>query len=294
MKQKKQWEPENQAVSDELSDLIRDCHLVVTSFGRSNGPREEKRCEFTIGDCELIYITKGQMQFSDGMEHTLCQAGSLLFLCPLTEYQVDFSQSPQLEYYYLHFDITPIHQLESLRSYLFGEGGPVFHPPAELDIGSRLEVLHRAMKEKHVGYYAMTVAELICLLVILCRSRKGEEKLGDGKGPAPREMQIVNEAIGYIDSHMDRPLRVTEISKYVGVSENYLYKSFVNVVKLPPSKYILRHKVKQAEKYLKTGQYTMYDISQLLGFSSLFHFSKTFKDYFGVSPKQYMKINRLK
>ena len=56
----------------------------------------------------------------------------------------------------------------------------------------------------------------------------------------------------------------------------------------------LHRKGVEAEKYLKTGQYTMYDISQLLGFSSLFHFSKTFKDYFGVSPKQYMKINRLK
>jgi len=294
MRQKKQLEPPNHMASDELSDIIRECHLVVTSFDRWSCPSEEKCHDFTIGDCELLYVIRGKMKFTcEGVSYP-CEPGSLVFLQPLTEYQVDFSGSDALEYYYIHFDVDPIHQLERLRANLFGEKGPVFEPTELPRMGFILDTLYDAMQKKQLGYYAMTVAELIRILVVMCRSRQGENGLPMEFTPSMRELQIVNEAILYIDQHLAQPLRVTEISEHVGVSENYLYKSFVNVIKLPPSKYILQHKVKQAEKYLKSGSYSVNEIARMLGFSSLFHFSKTFKDYFGVSPKQYVKSNVLK
>ena len=51
-------------------------------------------------------------------------------------------------------------------------------------------------------------------------------------------------------------------------------------------------KVRQADEWLLTTDRTVEDIASSLGFSSLFHLSRAYKELFGVSPTQARKNRR--
>lgn len=47
-------------------------------------------------------------------------------------------------------------------------------------------------------------------------------------------------------------------------------------------------KINEAKKMMADGSMKIYEISDKLGFESSFYFSKVFKKYEGISPKEYM------
>ncbi|HAP7855034.1 TPA: helix-turn-helix domain-containing protein, partial [Enterococcus faecium] len=65
-----------------------------------------------------------------------------------------------------------------------------------------------------------------------------------------------------------------------------LRESFKNEMHITIYNYISKRKVSAAKIMLKSN-YTISEVSLGLGFSDSSHFSRVFKKYVGVSPKQY-------
>ncbi|HFN1545190.1 TPA: helix-turn-helix domain-containing protein, partial [Enterococcus faecium] len=68
--------------------------------------------------------------------------------------------------------------------------------------------------------------------------------------------------------------------------ETKLRESFKNEMHITIYNYISKRKVSAAKIMLKSN-YTISEVSLGLGFSDSSHFSRVFKKYVGVSPKQY-------
>ncbi|HCR3689144.1 TPA: helix-turn-helix domain-containing protein, partial [Enterococcus faecium] len=81
-------------------------------------------------------------------------------------------------------------------------------------------------------------------------------------------------------------ITVKEIANYFSVSETKLRESFKNEMHITIYNYISKRKVSAAKIMLKSN-YTISEVSLGLGFSDSSHFSRVFKKYVGVSPKQY-------
>ena len=56
--------------------------------------------------------------------------------------------------------------------------------------------------------------------------------------------------------------------------------------------YIRSQKLTRAKKLLKSGGYTVTEISELFGFSSVHYFSSCFKKQFGIAPGKYAQMLR--
>ena len=54
------------------------------------------------------------------------------------------------------------------------------------------------------------------------------------------------------------------------------------------SNLVLEERMKLAEHYLKNSNLKLSDISDLLGYQEISHFSKAFKRWFGISPSHYV------
>lgn len=81
-------------------------------------------------------------------------------------------------------------------------------------------------------------------------------------------------------------LNLKELADEVHVSEAHLIRLFKQQVQMPPMKYFMRLKIHTAAKMITQGM-KIKDVADFTGFYNDAHFSKQFKQYMGVPPKEY-------
>ena len=81
--------------------------------------------------------------------------------------------------------------------------------------------------------------------------------------------------------------QLNELTESVGFSDSKLQKTFKQVFGKSIYQYALYEKMLVAEKMLKSKKYSVSEVGYELGYSNLSHFTKAFKNQFGVNPKTY-------
>lgn len=74
------------------------------------------------------------------------------------------------------------------------------------------------------------------------------------------------------------------------MSSSTLFRKVKALTGISTNEFIRKIKMKHAEKLLLTGRYTISEISFKIGISSPVYFRQCFKEEFGVSPTEYLKI----
>lgn len=99
----------------------------------------------------------------------------------------------------------------------------------------------------------------------------------------------IQKTIEYVEEHLDEELNIESLAKMAALSAFYYQRLFSRLVKKPVAEYVkLRRMAKAAEVLLQKNQRIL-DIALELGFSSHEHFTRTFKDTFGMTPEEYRK-----
>ncbi len=78
--------------------------------------------------------------------------------------------------------------------------------------------------------------------------------------------------------------RMTEILK---ISRTKLYYKIKGLTGINPNTFFKMYKLNRATELLAEGKYNISEIADITGFSTLSHFSASFKKQFGVSPSEY-------
>ena len=91
----------------------------------------------------------------------------------------------------------------------------------------------------------------------------------------------------YIDANLMRKFQVGELSELLHLSRPSVNNCFKEIYGITPHKYHINSKLKLASNLLLSSQHTVGEIAILLNFSDSQHFSKSFKNYFKLSPTQY-------
>lgn len=97
--------------------------------------------------------------------------------------------------------------------------------------------------------------------------------------------------IDYIHYHLHEQISVREMSAHLGLNESYLSVLFKRETGVNISEYVIAKRMEAAENMLKYSEYSLSEISDILHFSSYSHFARTFRRYYGTSPKAYRNGN---
>ena len=95
-----------------------------------------------------------------------------------------------------------------------------------------------------------------------------------------------------IHQHAHEPIRTGQLAQALGISREYLSRTFKAVEGISLRAYIRDSKIKTAEKLLRHSERSILDISRYLGFSSQSHFTESFKAETGTTPQEYRRIFR--
>ena len=95
--------------------------------------------------------------------------------------------------------------------------------------------------------------------------------------------------ITYIDNNIGGRITLEQLASLVNYERTYFSSLFTKLFKISPIRFILRKRIERAMFLLETTNYLLKQISEELGFSDAYHFSKTFKQYTGIAPTVFRK-----
>ena len=80
---------------------------------------------------------------------------------------------------------------------------------------------------------------------------------------------------------------IAELAKMAGINQNKLQQGFKHMYKVSVNNYIRNQKMAKAREFLETTDLNITEISERIGINSKSYFSKLFRQYYGMSPKNY-------
>jgi len=97
----------------------------------------------------------------------------------------------------------------------------------------------------------------------------------------------------YIDTNLDQPLELKTIADIAHFSPFHFHRIFTFLIGETPIDYIQRLRVEKAAwKLRETDPESVTEIAYICGFGSVSLFSRTFKKYFGMTPSQFIKVEK--
>ncbi|MBQ3865744.1 MAG: helix-turn-helix domain-containing protein, partial [Clostridia bacterium] len=96
-------------------------------------------------------------------------------------------------------------------------------------------------------------------------------------------------AVRYLLEHLTEKVSVTELASMCYLSTAQFYNLFHAVYHTTPLEYRAALLYEKARSLLRTGSFTVTEISEMLGFESVSYFSRFFKKRSGASPAAYLR-----
>jgi two-component system, cell cycle response regulator len=100
--------------------------------------------------------------------------------------------------------------------------------------------------------------------------------------------QFLEKIQGIIDNNISNPdLDVEHLASQMYMSRPTLYRKIKSISNLSPNELINISRLKKGAELIKQGALKIYEISELIGYSSQTHFGRVFSKQFGMSPTEY-------
>ena len=99
--------------------------------------------------------------------------------------------------------------------------------------------------------------------------------------------EIIKKAIRYISQNFSRNLTLDEVADHVHLNSAYFSTLFKQSTGSSFKEYLNMVRIEESKRLLSNTDYSIIDISLATGFEDQSYFSKVFKKYTGLTPKQY-------
>lgn len=103
----------------------------------------------------------------------------------------------------------------------------------------------------------------------------------------------IRKMLDYIHTHFSDNISLCEISAAAGISERECLRCFRKTIQLSPIQYLLKYRIMQgANMLLDTPAGSISETAISCGFDSPSNFTKTFRRFYGCSPREYRAKHR--
>ena len=101
------------------------------------------------------------------------------------------------------------------------------------------------------------------------------------------ESSLVSSIESFIEENLTEPPSLPLICSHFSLSRTYLCRIFKAGTGTSPIDYWIDLKIREAKKLIREGNHNITQISELLGYTSIHHFTRMFKRVTGLSPTAY-------
>ncbi|MBW4617904.1 MAG: AraC family transcriptional regulator [Cyanosarcina radialis HA8281-LM2] len=100
----------------------------------------------------------------------------------------------------------------------------------------------------------------------------------------PQTLERIQLAAEILRSHLEYPPSQLALAQQVGLSKRTLQKGFQAVFGITPFAYLTRQRMQVAKELLRSGDRTVAEVANVVGYANPGQFAGTFRRQFGISP----------
>lgn len=189
------------------------------------------------------------------------------------------------EYAWVEFDGIIVNEV--LMKAGLNQDNPIYYSK-DSDLSEKIQKLLLGLSTSQEESPYKKIGQLYLLIDFITNSSspsnyvKGE-KMGDF---------YIKEISDYIERHYSEDITVEGMAEYLNLSRGYLNKLFKKYTGKSPKEFLTSYRMVKASHLLKTTQSNIKNIAESVGYTNQLHFSRAFKNYFGISPKMWRQINK--
>nr|WP_302696213.1 AraC family transcriptional regulator [uncultured Ruminococcus sp.] len=210
--------------------------------------------------------------------------GFMIFPNQITTYVAD-RQLPW-EYVWLEFDGLRVKSL--LDTIGLSLDKPVYHARNKnLREDMANEMLYISRHKDESPFHL--IGHLYLFLDYLLRSAADEQL---EHGSKLREFYI-HEALTYIEHNFQNEITIEDIAGVCGLNRTYFGKIFKEALGKTPQEFLLNYRMLKAAELLKLTSLSIGDVGLAVGYANQMHFSRAFKNNYGISPREWRYQNHV-
>ena len=241
---------------------------------------------------ELYYLRKGErVYFINGELYTV-KSGDIMIINPHDVHRTTSSSVPEFERILINFtqDFIFKHVIsKDLPLLPFKHGSRLIRFPVKVQ--ANMEQLMFEMikecEEKQQGHTFYIKSLLTKLLIQIYR----QSFQAPPKSESPMHDRISKIAT-YLNQHYQEKLTLTEVANKFYISPSYLSRTFSKITGFHFGEYLQAIRMRETRRQLIESDENILSIAEKVGYHSIAHFNKTFKEMTGISPTQFRKQNR--
>ncbi len=264
--------------------------LIHEDFGRNLNIRIDRRrilSDYTMHGhdfYELQIFLRGTTTEIVNGEKYIATRGSIIFLTPEDIHECrDFVNE---ELYNIQFEETAVSPkiLEALvqseikfvriENWVFEE-----------EMTELCKILQKRFSNAKIKEYNSRILDSILLLIL--------HDLKLAKNDTKHKNNNIQTAIMYIRTHFKENPSLSEIAEKVHLNERYFCAKFKEYTGKSYKEYLKEVKLKYAKNILTTTDFPIIEVATQSGYGSQSHFNREFKSFYGFSPLEMRKRNKI-
>ena len=93
--------------------------------------------------------------------------------------------------------------------------------------------------------------------------------------------------LSFIEQHYSEDISIEDISSFCGLNRSYFSKVFRDTMGESPQGFLLHYRMARAAQLLTESRLPISTISTMVSYPNQLHFSRAFKNVYGISPRDY-------
>ena len=103
----------------------------------------------------------------------------------------------------------------------------------------------------------------------------------------------VRETISFIEQFYAQNITILDMANRCHLERSYFGKIFKEVVGQSPQEFLIQYRMSKAAEALTLSTKSIGDIGVSVGYQNSLHFSRAFKNVYGMSPREYRQKNKI-
>jgi len=245
--------------------------------GHPPGYRFDRSGRRTLDEFQIVFLTQGTGTFeSASVRERAVRAGDCFLTFPGEWHR--YRPNPETGWceYWLGFRGQ---DADRVMESFFNRREPVLHPARSSEILKLFEQVLHWVRDPTAGVEQILASHVPLILAFL-QTRSPDAQKGRWEN-----VQLVMEAKSRILKNTTTRINLQALAASLGVSYSKFRSLFKEQTGFSPREFEIRIKLNRASELLQSGQYSVTDTAEALGYSSVYYFSRAFKRRYGYSPR---------